>query len=164
MSEKDAVGFESATTILYHFFEMKSLRNPTLKEEGSIINTPTDEATGEADSLPQEAVSTIPTEENHNDMPGSEEKKHVICVPRGLWEGKAPATIRDGMRKAGYDDCVIAHVLYEWREEKNNKRIGELLFKPKNPDYPGRGRSDDALRDRSKKLRKEATAFTITTD
>ena len=88
----------------------------------------------------------------------------TIVVPRALWEGKHPSRIRDDMRKAGYNDFVIAYVLYEWLGERNNQLIGRILFVPRNPDHPERGSSDDALRMRSQKLRQLAKKFTIVPD
>jgi len=50
----------------------------------------------------------------------------TIIVSRVLWEGKSPQAVRDGMREAGFDDPIIAHVLFAWREETKVK-IGRLL-------------------------------------
>jgi hypothetical protein len=87
-----------------------------------------------------------------------------IQVSRTLWEGKTPPTVREAMRRAGFDDWVIAYVLYEWCGLKNDKAIGTLLFVSRNPADPERGTSEAALRRRSQALRKEASTFTITTD
>ena len=86
-----------------------------------------------------------------------------IFVRRDLWYGRHPSSTRDAMREAGHGDFVIAHVIYEWHKERNDLLIGRLLFVPRNPDHPERGASDDALRERSKKLRQEAAKHTITT-
>ena len=79
----------------------------------------------------------------------------IIVVPRDLWEGKTPPTIRDGMREKGYDDPVIAHVLFNWCQQTNKTRLGKWLG-----DNP---RQDDSThRRRTNELLKKAEAFTIT--
>jgi hypothetical protein len=53
----------------------------------------------------------------------------VIFVPRSLWEGKSPKSVRDNMRQKDMDfpDHVIAYVLYNWCDLKNMTEIGTLL-------------------------------------
>ncbi|MDR3043624.1 MAG: hypothetical protein LBU75_05090 [Desulfovibrio sp.] len=53
----------------------------------------------------------------------------AINVPRALWEGKSPAAIRDAMKKAEFDESVIAYVLFEWHGLTNKTRLGRLLSK-----------------------------------
>ncbi len=53
----------------------------------------------------------------------------ALRVPRHLWEGKSPTTARDAMRREGYDDAVVAHVLFVWCRINNKTRVGKLLAK-----------------------------------
>jgi hypothetical protein len=55
----------------------------------------------------------------------------VIFVPRHLWEGKSPKSVRDNMRQPDMDfpDHVIAYVLYNWCDLTNITEIGTLLGK-----------------------------------
>jgi hypothetical protein len=77
-----------------------------------------------------------------------------IVVPRALWEGKTPPTVRDGLRKEGYADPVIAYVLLKWCK-LNKTRIGKLLSD--NPDE----QDDSTHRRRAMKFLEEAEALTI---
>ncbi len=54
-------------------------------------------------------------------------KTKALCIPRELWEGKSPSSVRDAMREANYDDAVIAYVLYTWCGQNNKTHVGRLL-------------------------------------
>ena len=60
------------------------------------------------------------------DMPSKPEPS-PITVPAKLWQGKTPPAVRDAMRHEGYDDSVIAYVLFNWCKLKNKTQIGKLL-------------------------------------
>jgi hypothetical protein len=78
-----------------------------------------------------------------------------IIVPRDLWEGKTPKTLRAGMMEKGYDNAVIAHVLFYWCQLNNKKQIGKLLGDDPDQD-------DSTHLRRTNKLLKKAEALTIT--
>jgi hypothetical protein len=74
-----------------------------------------------------------PVTEAFIDLPHDDAFKNpspsVIFVPRSLWEGKSPKSVRDNMRQPDMDfpDHVIAYVLYNWCDLKNMTEIGTLL-------------------------------------
>jgi hypothetical protein len=51
-----------------------------------------------------------------------------IVVPRSLWEGKIPKSVRDSMQQQGFPDPrVIAYALYNWCGLTNKTQLGKLL-------------------------------------
>lgn len=143
MEEKDAKHYEGYIRALAIYFEMHPPPSPA---DPPIQDTTAAKA---IDSTDEPAIST------------SAGQKDIIVPLELCKKGRHPPAIRDGMRKAGYDDFVIAHVIYEWCEQRNDLFIGNLLFVPRNPDHPERGKSEDALRERSKKLRQKAMKYKI---
>ncbi len=76
------------------------------------------------------SVTETPAAHPQNDVPQNPSPS-VILVPRALWEGKSPKSVRDNMRQPDKDfpDHVIAYVLYHWCDLKNRTEIGTLLGK-----------------------------------
>lgn len=58
----------------------------------------------------------------------------VIPVPRSLWDGKSPEAICTGMRAAGFDTEIIAHILFCKRGLKK-RAVAKLLHAPNLSDY-----------------------------
>lgn len=58
----------------------------------------------------------------------------AIPVPRSLWDGKSPEAICTGMRAAGFDAEVIAHILFCKRGLKK-RAVAKLLHAPNLSDY-----------------------------
>lgn len=50
-----------------------------------------------------------------------------IPVSSSLWKGKTPEAIRTAMRESGFDNEVIAHVLFFKRGIRKQRDIGRLL-------------------------------------
>ena len=84
-----------------------------------------------ADILPEiqpEAPAEISVEAcpvSQPDSVSSASPGEVIVVPSALWMGRAPAAVRDAMKK-DFDECVTAHVLLNWCK-LGKTQVGRLL-------------------------------------
>ena len=59
------------------------------------------------------------------------EDQGVFRVPSNLWKGLPLRTVREGMQKDGFDDPVIAYVLYYWRDVAIKETLGKLMMSPR---------------------------------
>lgn len=133
MNRDEAKSFEVSIHILVRYFNM----NPSEQNQS--------ETGDEAETNKSLSLAT--------------DNPQATMIPRCLWEGKRAPAVRGDMRNAGYDDSIIARVLYEWCGQ-DDTTIGKILFIP-NPIHPDRGNSDSAHRRRSQALRQRACSSII---
>jgi len=120
----------------------------TSDQEPLIVNEP----------QPQTVIPTSKTHKTANPSPAGQK----FFVPRSLWFGKTPQSIRKAMRpreEDGYDgfpDYVIAHVLLNWHGLTNKTAIGRILGE--------RDQNESTYLRLTKRLLEEAASYTITTD
>jgi len=128
----------------------------SLQQEVKGITTALVEGIKLTPTSPPDEFSVAPTISSIPEAcPAEPPASSIIVVPRDLWEGKTPKAIRDGLREKGYDDPVIAHVLFNWCQQTNKTQLGKWLG-----DDP---RQDDSTHRRhTNELLKKAEAFTIT--
>ena len=151
------------------YFRKKQIRQAVetdglMFEDGAVFVAPVIFSPPQQPVAPKDAPAlATETPSTSSTQPSAEPVSNTgVQVPRILWKGKRPSAVRDGMREEGYDDAVIAYVLHKWCGE-NDTYIGKLLHIPNGVDND-RGKTETACRRRSQRLKKKASAFTITTD
>jgi hypothetical protein len=90
-------------------------------------------------------------------LPNTAEESQIAdyIVPKALWKGKLPSSVRDAMRKEEYPEAVIAFVLHK-KHGIDKTRIGKTLGKP--------DRSDSTYLRLATQLLEEAADLAIITD
>lgn len=81
----------------------------------------------EIKGLPRRLVEAVIKAAEASDVVTGQSPQEAVPVSASLWKGKTPEAVRSAMREAGFDNDVIAHVLFFKRGIRKQRDIGRLL-------------------------------------
>lgn len=81
----------------------------------------------EIKGIPRRIVKTVIKTAQMSDVATGQSPQETVPVSSSLWKGKTPEAVRTAMREAGFDNDVIAHVLFFKRGIRKQRDIGRLL-------------------------------------
>lgn len=81
----------------------------------------------EVKGITRRLVETVIKAAETSEIIAGQSPQENIPVSSSLWKGKSPEAIRTAMRESGFDNDVIAHVLFFKRGIRKQRDIGRLL-------------------------------------
>ena len=81
----------------------------------------------EVKGITRRLVETVIKVVQASDVITGQSPQNAVPVSTSLWQGKTPEAIRTAMRESGFDNDVIAHVLFFKRGIRKQRDIGRLL-------------------------------------